>query len=188
MDAIVSIAALSNFETVVVSLITGVIIAVCAPLILALILGRQHRKDKEQDYVRQDTVAKRLEIATELAQKAAENAASKLNEMKETGEKTHSIVNSERTAAMERELGGLRVQLLQREEIERLNESVITPEWKAITLALRLQIESQDKALIAKHHESDVAEAESLAILTQAAAQRAQTNEIDSMRPIRDIS
>jgi flagellar biosynthesis GTPase FlhF len=98
----------------------GIIIAVIAtiisPLILSWATGRQRRKEKVQDWAREDEVARRAQVAadnllagqTEATRQAKKAAAATKSALKEI----HTLVNSDMTAARQSELTQTRALLV----------------------------------------------------------------------------
>jgi hypothetical protein len=100
-------------DTVIVAAVVAVSSTV-GPMLVAMVQSRNRRKEKEQDYARQDAVAKLLverqdaaagkaaEAAQLLAVNTAEVAATAL-ESKKTLDTIHTLVNSNLTASMQAE-------------------------------------------------------------------------------------
>jgi hypothetical protein len=104
--------------------VAGVLFAsVTAPLVLALVTGRQHRRDKEQDYARQDAVAAQAAEAARLLLESNEKAAEGVSETNQKLDVIHTLVNSNMTAAMESELGALTRELAMMREVIGLKEA-----------------------------------------------------------------
>jgi hypothetical protein len=90
------------------TLYVALVVAVIGPFLLAWLTGRQRRQEKQQEWVRQDLVAKRLEDRQididkglkEVAKQAKKNAESTDSQLHEI----HTLVNSDMTAARQGEL------------------------------------------------------------------------------------
>ena len=109
---------MSNLAVIVVALFTSI----TAPLILSLLVNRQHRADKRMDYARQDAVAAKAEETAALLLASQKKAAELLVENNAAVAETaaaaqaqlttiHTLVNSSLTASMEGQLEALKGQL-----------------------------------------------------------------------------
>ncbi len=78
--------------------------AVIAPIVQSSILYRQRRRERLEDYERQDRIAAKVD---QVADTAASNAISTNNQLKQI----HTLVNSDMTAARQSELEQTRVSL-----------------------------------------------------------------------------
>lgn len=123
------VAASSGSSSIILSACIAIFASLTAPALLLYFTNRQHIKDKEMDYKRQDEVAKRVEAATLSAQKAAQSsheaaqsASDKLDQVQVTSDVIHTLVNSDKTAAMQRELDATKRELVMLREINRLHE------------------------------------------------------------------
>jgi hypothetical protein len=121
-------AAVSGTSTIVLAACIAIFTSLTAPTLLFYMTGRQHSRDKKEDWARQDLVAKRVAEATEAAQEIAQAAtmaqdlaAEHLRKVGETVEVVHTLVNSDKTAAMQRELDDKRAALVMLREINRLH-------------------------------------------------------------------
>lgn len=91
------------------SIVVAIVIAVVAPILLAMITGRQRRLEKREDWRRQDEVAERLLQAT--------NATNgKLNTIK-------TLVDGKLTAVMRNELQARRLSVAMMEKVIQMNEA-----------------------------------------------------------------
>jgi hypothetical protein len=85
----------------------GIVVAICStvgPVLVALVQSRNRRKEKAQDYAREDAVAERAAVAARLL---AVNTQKVVDSTQETHDKLdviHVLVNSNMTAAMQAEL------------------------------------------------------------------------------------
>jgi predicted nucleic acid-binding Zn-ribbon protein len=126
-------------------------LALISPIILAALTNRARRQEKEQDYARQDAVAKAAKDSADAAKKAAEEVAAKLEttanttneKLSTTNEKLetlregqdviHTLVNSNMTAAMQSELDTTRrTRVLMSELIELKKTSGHEPSTEAL--------------------------------------------------------
>lgn len=82
------------------AIVTGAI----APLATVLITNRSRRKDKEQDWARQDAVAAQAREAARLLLDANERVAATTQVTNAKLDVIHTLVNSNMTAAMQAEL------------------------------------------------------------------------------------
>jgi hypothetical protein len=167
-------AALTDAQTVELALLVGLFTAITAPLLLTWLIGRQHTKDKAQDYKRQDAVRDALVKSNAAAQAAAEKAQAVLQAVSDGVERVHKLVNSDKTAAMEREKKLLAIQLAQAREINRLQGGNPSPESLALIDQIENQIDNLTVELADRHRQGELAEAEmnaKLAIATATAAQ-----------------
>jgi protein involved in sex pheromone biosynthesis len=132
-----------------VALISAIVIAVfasvTAPLLLTLLTSRQRRAEKEQDYKREDdreeereekamaraaVVAAAAEAVREKAEEAArllqENnvvTKSRLDSLDAGVERVHTLVNSDKTAALQRDLDSAKEKLILLTEIVELKRA-----------------------------------------------------------------
>ena len=82
-----------------VALIVGITssIGVISPIILAVLTNKQRRREKQEDYVRQDLVASRVEQNNREMREDQKKSNYKLDQI-------HDLVNSQFTAALQAEL------------------------------------------------------------------------------------
>lgn len=102
----------------------GALSAILSPLLLAHLLNAQRRKEKQEDWRRQDEVAAKVDAAAGQAATAAELLveSNKVSNMKLDG--IHDLVNSKMTAALDAQLVALESNVvLMRREIARQKES-----------------------------------------------------------------
>lgn len=84
--------------------IPAIITGAVAPLATVLIANRGRRKDKEQDWARQDAVAAQAAEAAKLLLAANERVAATAEAANAKLDVIHTLVNSNLTAAMQAEL------------------------------------------------------------------------------------
>lgn len=99
------------------TLLIALVVAVIGPVILSYLNGLQRRKEKEQDYARQDEVAAKVVEAAKKVAKTAKTSDKKLDEI-------HILVNSNMTAAMQAELDARIGQLLLMKEVIELKKAL----------------------------------------------------------------
>lgn len=126
--------------------------SITAPLILSLMQGRQRRKDKEEDWERQDRLAKAAHetailAANSLADSSKEIAAVAREQFEITDNKLdviHQLVNSNLTAAMEGEmeaLVGQRALMVEMLDLKATSgQPDVSPETKKVLYQIDLKI------------------------------------------------
>lgn len=156
-------------QTVLIALIvfTG---SVIGPLLLALLTGRQRRKEKEQDYKRQDEVARRVEKVAKKAATAAGRVSTVATTLvasnSETNKKLdviHTLVNSNMTKAMQGELDANIVTLASLKELIELKKAAGKEPTKEALSAIEtvekniheLKLSMTDRAKQSKKAEQD---------------------------------
>jgi hypothetical protein len=160
-------AAISAPMTIVVAASVAIFTSLTAPTLLFYMTARQHTRDKRQDWARQDLVAKRVAEATEAAQEIAhaataaqDLAATHLRKVGETVEVVHTLVNSDKTAAMQRELDDKRNALVMLREINRLQALAggePTEESLGAISATKSRIESLTAEMAERHKQGELA-------------------------------
>jgi hypothetical protein len=98
---------MTNFEVIVTAIGSPAVLAILS----SYLTNRARRKEKVEDWKRQDEVADRVKEAATLVQEVAKTAAEtttdtngKLDELKKGQKQIHTLVNSNLTASMRREL------------------------------------------------------------------------------------
>jgi hypothetical protein len=86
----------------------ALIASVLAPSVMLLLQSWSKRKEKKQQWERDDEVAKRLEESNAKIAALVANVATDQKDMNGVIQATHDLVNSEKTAAMRQRLGDLR--------------------------------------------------------------------------------
>lgn len=137
---------------VVGSLVTSVV----APMVMASVQNRHRREEKEEDWKRQDEVAKRAKEASDQQQAVLAVIDGKVNAI-------HTLTNAEKTAAIERQLDGAKTQLAMLREIKslkgRAGKGTLSASDAAI-LTLQQQIEVMEADLVERARQTAVAEAQ----------------------------
>jgi len=112
-----------------------------SPIILSVITANQRRKEKVEDYSRQDAVAAQAAEAARLLldanERVARQSAASASETQSQLKQIHTLVNSNLTQEMEARLVALDAQLVLTQEVMRLNSvaGVVTPEAAKDALA-----------------------------------------------------
>jgi hypothetical protein len=101
----------------------ALIATVVSPMVLGWVTNRQRRMEKEQDWERQDEVAKRAVAATHQLLASSERVADGTAETNEKLEIIHVLVNSRMTAAMQSELNAIVGELAAKRENISLREA-----------------------------------------------------------------
>ncbi len=122
----------------------GAVVALAStlsPIIQSVISSRQRRKEKAEDYARQDAVAAQAAQAARLLLESNERVSRQAAEIAEAAqgkmEQIHTLVNSKLTEEMERGLIALEAQVVLLERVMQLNIAAgkETQEADHITLA-----------------------------------------------------
>jgi|GEM_PF-2731212 hypothetical protein len=99
-----------------------VVVAIVAPVILALILGWQQRRAKREDWAREDAVAAKAAEAARLLLAANERVAETTQVTNDKLDVIHTLVNSNVTKEMEARLEGSRREVAALREIVELRK------------------------------------------------------------------
>ncbi len=149
---------------------SGVVTAVIAPVVISMIAVRAHRIEKEDDWRRQDEVARRaaeasraiLQSNQDLHETTNENSA-KLDRAAEATAVIHTLVNSSMTEAKKSELRALKAQVRLMEEMKDFRRTLtppveITAEGQAELDGILAQIHELEIQLQARVGAAEVAE------------------------------
>jgi hypothetical protein len=125
----------------------GAIVALAttaSPIILSVITANQRRKEKVEDYARQDGVAAQAREAARLLlaanERVARQSATSASETQSQLKQIHTLVNSNLTQEMEARLVALDAQLVLTQEVIRLNAAAgVEPTEAAKTALANLQ-------------------------------------------------
>jgi len=107
--------AAANSNTVEVAGIVAVS-SILGPLLLSYLTNRQRRAEKDEDYARQDEVARKAQAAADKVAEVAKSQGAKLDQI-------HVLVNSNMTASMQGELDAYKSNLVLLEEISSLRKA-----------------------------------------------------------------
>jgi hypothetical protein len=91
-------------KELITPIIVAVIVSTTGPLLLGYLTDRARRRDKKEDYARQDIVADRAEEAARLLLEENKRVAEATAQTQGQLQEIHTLVNSNLTAAMQAEL------------------------------------------------------------------------------------
>jgi hypothetical protein len=175
---------------ILVPVVVAIFSAVTAPLFLMWWMNRQRRKDKEQDYAREDKIREEdRERQDAIADQAAEAASllldsnarvaaaaavanarqaergkelhHKLTKVGDTVDVVHTLVNSDKTAAMQAQLDSTERELVMMRENAELHKLLgrdPSAEALAAIKAAQVKIEELRAELTARHEQAAIAE------------------------------
>lgn len=126
-------------ESLWVAIVGGVALVV-ATIVPIFVSGRQRRKDKLENWQREDAVAERLLAANNRVEEASRLASQQLTEI-------HLLVNSQLTAALEAELKAFLIALASMNDASTLRQRAGLSDSTDEPLTVRRQIEDRIKVL-----------------------------------------
>lgn len=136
-------------DTVILALIVA-IPAMLSPLLLAWLTNRNRASEKAEDYARQDAVASKAEEAAGLLKKNNEDVAKSAEETKAQLSVIHTLVNSNMTTEMQKNLTSTQATLVVLQELTELRRSTNKPPKKETSDAIasvKAQITELEAAL-----------------------------------------
>lgn len=111
----------SAVVTLIISASIAIFASVTAPLLLIYVTGRQKAIDRAADWARQDAVAAKAQEAADRLLIQNERVAKSTRKTQEQLDVIHTLVNSDKTAAMQREADDAEARLILLLEINRLH-------------------------------------------------------------------
>lgn len=154
------IATLKVADVVVVALIVGVF-----GLLNLSLSGRQRRREKREDWARQDAVMAAAKSAVDHAAAMGQANLDANERTAEALEEVHGLLNSEKTAGMNRTLLAERAQLLLMRQVAELKAQaglVVTDEDRGQLVAVEHHIDELAKAIAERDREAVVLAAKAL--------------------------
>ena len=133
----------TSYLPLILTAFVAVFTSITAPLLLIYLSNRQRRKEREEDWARQDAQAAKVE------RMAAEVGVVK------------TLVNGEKTAAMQRELHGHVRQRTQLERLVKLTERAgepVDPKDRAELAAVGMQITELEAEIEERHRYFELAQ------------------------------
>lgn len=164
-------------DTVIVAIVVA-FSSVIAPVWLAHATGKQRRKEKAEDYAREDAVAARLlkaqsetadaivvanEATTRATREVGKAAAERTQVINGKLDVIHTLVNSQMTAALQAEFDAINLHLIALKEISSLKEEAgRTPskEASALIKATQIKLDELREVLATRREQDAVAQAQ----------------------------